>query len=265
MYDIEADDLFVGEGAVIEDGVIIRGRSSRRARRVHIGDYAFVGAGSRIVVDEFYLGAYSLLHNHALVAGDLPCHIGEGCWIGQNTILNSTGGLTVGRGVGIGAYSQLWTHIKHGDVLQGCRWHSSRPMTIGDDVWFVGHCIVSPIDAGPRSMALVGSVVTREMLADHTYAGTPAVDVTAKVGPQFLPVSLDEKVQRAAALRTEFLAMHPTIDPRLIAIAELDGTPAGDATVFSVATRSYVPRRSSAEFAFMQFLMTRTVKFFSAP
>ena len=44
--------------------------------------------------------------------------------------------------------------------------------------------------AGDRAMAMVGSVVTRDMAPNHVYGGSPAIDLTAKVGPQFAPVTV---------------------------------------------------------------------------
>lgn len=263
MYQIDADDVQIGPGAVIEDGVVIKGRSASAARRVVIGDNAFIGAGSRIVVDEFEIGHYSTLHNHAFIAGDLPCRIGHACWIGQHTVLNSTGGLTLGNGVGIGAYSQLWTHIKHGDVLQGCRWHSAAPTVLDDDVWLVGHCVVSPIHAGARSMALLGSVITRNMAPDRTYAGVPARDVTDRLGPQFGIVSLEEKIARLRELRDEFCRGLPRAALSALAITGDDPASVADgATWFDLERRTFVPQRTPIEVAFVRFLLARTVKIF---
>lgn len=55
-------------------------------------------------------------------------------------------------------------------------------MVVEDGVWFVGHCLVSPIRAKARSMAMLGSVVTKDMDHNRIYAGTPAKDITDKVG-----------------------------------------------------------------------------------
>jgi acetyltransferase-like isoleucine patch superfamily enzyme len=267
MYEILAEEVIVGRGAVIEDGVKIQGRSQGLARRVYIGDNAFIGHNTRAVVDELTIGDYTTLHNNALIAGDLPCHIGHCCWIGQHTILNSTGGLTLGNGVGVGAYSQLWSHIRHGDTLQGCRWNSSRPLVVEDDVWFVGHCIVSPIRAQARSMALAGSVVTRDMEGNHVYAGVPARDITARVGPQFREVGLDAKYAALVARLEAFYALNPQ-EPRSIAVAR-SAAEAGHLspehyTVFDVSTRSYNRRRSAEEVRFMLHLLPE-VKFFPRP
>lgn len=266
MYEILADEVVLGQGVVIEDGVTFHGRSSKQAKRVIIGDNVFIGHDSRAFVDELVIGDYTAIHNNALIAGDMPCEIGCCGWFGQHIIFNSTGGLKIGNGVGVGAYSQLWSHIRHGDTLQGCRWNSTRPLTIEDDVWFVGHCVVSPIHAQKGSMAMVGSVVTKDMLPNHTYAGVPAKDVTDKLGPQFSEISLEEKYQRMLIAREEFYRLHPEhLQPSILVVRSLaeavDVSPA-EYSIFDVSARNYNRRRTEEEFAFMKYLLGQLYKFF---
>lgn len=261
----DAADVEIGRDVVIEDGVVFSGRSEPRMRRLRIGDGCFIGAGTRVVIDELSIGDYSTIHNSTLVNGDELCTIGHCSWFGQNTILNATGRLAIGNGVGVGAYSQLWTHIRHGDLLQGCRWNSVTPLIIEDDVWFVGHCIVSPITARSGSMALIGSVVTQDMEANHVYAGVPAKDITAKVGPQFAEVTLDDKEGRLRELLDEFYRRHPPSGSRTLrvirSLAEYDASSGDERTAFAVAERRYTKRGTAEEVAFMRFLL-HDVKFF---
>jgi acetyltransferase-like isoleucine patch superfamily enzyme len=263
MYEILADEIVLGKDVVIEEGVIIEGKTNKRPRRVAIGDNVFIGANTRMYVDDLSIGDYTAIHNHGLVAGDKPCIIGQACWIGQNTILNSTGGLTMGNGVGVGAYSQLWSHIRFGDVLQGCLWDSDAPLIIDDDVWFVGHCIVSPIHAYMRSMAMVGSVVTKDMLPNRVYGGTPAKDLTNKIGPQFGEISVAEKLRQLSVLYSQFCQKHPQLQRDRIAIvgSVVDTIDETETTVFDVSTRTYNKLRTTEEIAFMKFLLPR-IKFY---
>jgi acetyltransferase-like isoleucine patch superfamily enzyme len=262
MYEIHAKEVNLGRHVVIEDGVVISGKSSREARRVDIGDCTFIGHNTRIAVDDLEIGDYVVLHNHSLITGNKPCKIGHCCWFGQNTILNSEGGLTIGRGVGVGAYSQLWTHIAHGDTLQGCLWNKEKPLVVEDDVWFVGHCIVAPIIAREKSMALVGSVVTKDMESNHIYAGIPAQDVTQKLGTQFKAVTVDEKLKRLKEMIEGFHTKYPQFKRGVIKIASSckDETEDG-CTIFDVPTRTYNKQLTEAEISFMKFLLP-TIKFF---
>ena len=125
------------------------------------------------------------------------------------------------------------------------------------DVWFVGHCIVSPIVARDRAMALVGSVVTQDMEENHVYGGSPAKDLTEKVGPQFAPVSVEQRVERLLAERARFLASHPDIAPELLGIAADGDIVVAGETVFDVVRRTYTKRRTTAEVQFMKALLPR--------
>ena len=255
MYKIDAEEVNIGQGVVIEDGVVIRGKTGK-AQKVVIGDYTFIGRDSLIAVDELIMGDYVVLHNHAFVSGDKPCKIDHCCWFGQNVVLNSSDELIIGRGAGIGAYSQLWTHIAAGDTLQGCRWDKTKPLLLEEDVWFVGHCIVSPIIAREKSMALIGSVVTRDMEANHVYAGVPAQDITEKVGFQFDFVSVEEKKQRLEKLLNVFYNIHSEHTRGSIEIvSSFDEVIDDDHTVFDVSTRTYNKRLAKVEVAFMKFIL----------
>ena len=253
---IDADELIVGQGVVVEAGATITGIDGP-AHRVVIGDHAYVGKDSVFRVPSLEIGDYTTIHRNVLVYGTEPTRIGHNGWIGQNTILNSTAALTIGDNCGIGAYSQLWTHILYGDVMNGCRFDTSDEMTIGKDVWFVGHCIVSPITAHDRSMALAGSVVTRDMADNHVYGGSPAIDLTEKVGPQFRGTTEDERVAYLTDRLAEFKAANPLSDAEEIGIQSGGVTIRTGPSSFDVSDRTYTKLGTAAEVAFMRFLLPR--------
>lgn len=256
-YLIEAEDLHIGENVVIQPGVTITGWGDEPLQRLVIGDDAFIGHDTTIRVPELEIGDYTKIHNHSLISGPAATTIGHNGWFGQNTILNSTDPLTIGDNCGVGAYSQLWTHILYGDVMEGCRFDSTKPMAIGKDVWFVGHCIVSPIVAADRSMAMVGSVVTKDMQENHIYAGAPAKDITDKVGPQFVARPVAEKLEYLERRLAEFLEQNPDADPAAIGIAASGDVLRDGESLFDVADRTYSKTRSASEVAFMHHLLPR--------
>jgi acetyltransferase-like isoleucine patch superfamily enzyme len=247
---IEAEELTLGRGVVVERGVVITGLGGP-ARRVALGDFTYIGRETRVLAPEFRLGDYSKLHAFSFAHGDKPLAIGRNCWIGGSVVLDSIGGLDIDDNVGIGAHSQLWTHIKFGDVLEGCRFNSSQYMHVGRDAWFVGHCIVSPIRVGEKSMALAGSVVVKDMRPNHIYAGVPARDVTDKMGSQFQVRTPEEK---AAILRTmidAFEQQHPDLRGRLMVVGPGEQPPARG-TWFDVTRRTYRKTYDPAEVAFLK-------------
>ena len=189
---IESEKLVIGKNVFIDETASIKGLNGK-AKSIIIGDNTFIGKNVQIICDEFEIGDYGKIHNHTTIHGYKGCKIGHNAWIGQFTIIDCIGGTTIGNNCGIGAHSQLWSHIKFGDTLEGCRFNSSNELKIGNDVWFVGHCIVYPIIAEDKSMALAGSVVTNNMLSNVIYAGTPAKSISEKLGFQFQDHTIDDK------------------------------------------------------------------------
>jgi acetyltransferase-like isoleucine patch superfamily enzyme len=254
---IQVENLRIGEGTVIEDSAIIRGINGP-AKRIVIGDNCYIGKNVQIICDDFMIGDYSKIHHNTTVHGYKPCSIGHNAWIGQMCIIDSIGGVKIGNNCGIGASSQLWSHIKYGDTLEGCRFLSENSLTVGDDVWFVGHCIVSPITAADRSMAMVGSVITKNMERNQIYAGTPAKSISDKIGYQFDEVSESEKLKKL----NEYL-QQADVSPGKISIvnstSEFDLE--DEVSYFDVDSRTYTKKRSPDEINFMKFLLPEKGKF----
>ena len=247
---INAEDIQIGQGVVIEEGVVITGKEGA-ARKVVLGDFCFIGRETRIIVPEFRLGDYSKLHAFCFAHGEKPMQIGRNCWIGGNTVLDSIAGLDIDDNVGIGAHSQIWTHIQFGDVVEGCRFYSRKYMYLGKDAWFVGHCIVSPVRVGEKSMALVGSVVTRDMLPNHIYAGVPAKDVTDRFGFQFEDRTAEQKAAKLRALIDAFVVQHPQYTGQLDVVTSPSQRGEG-VCCFDVSRRTYTKTYSEAEVAFLR-------------
>lgn len=128
-------------------------------------------------------------------------------------------------------------------------------MYIAKDVWFVGHCLVSPVRTGWGAMAQLGSVVTRDMLPNRTYAGIPAVDVTDKMGPQFEGWTSEQKKQKMGGILQAWFIDHPEHEDHLEVINYAHFNEPGHyphRTVFNVATRTYRQTYSEAEVAFLK-------------
>lgn len=268
-YKIVADEVHIGNGVRIGDGVSISGGVDfttgmlKPAKKVVISDGVFLGHDIEIACPSIEIGDYTMIREYTQITGRKEAKIGSCCWVGQNCILNTHGGLYIGNGVGIGAHSQLWSHIRFGDVLQGCRWEGDTPLIVEDDVWFVGHCLVSPIHAKRKSMAMLGSVITRDMEENHIYAGVPAKDVSDKLGFQYEDVSVDKKYQVMQEKLSEFYELHSEYPQSIVVVkdsANINGT---HKTVFDVSNRTYTKKLTEEEIEFMKFLLV-TIKFYPA-
>jgi acetyltransferase-like isoleucine patch superfamily enzyme len=250
---------FVHDDVVIGRGVRFGRNVEIRSRRVRIGDEVHIGDDVRIDSGTFEIGDYGTIYRGSFFPGPGDLVIGHNFWLGTGSIVDSKGGTTIGNNVGVGAQSQLWTHMIYGDVMAGCRFHTAKPLRIGDDAWLVGHCLVSPVTIGERALILLGSVLTRDVPPDRTFGGVPAADVTERFGPQFNLTAREER-ERYMRERLQAFAQKNRIRDveRHLAIVgsaeELRQAPP-DVTAFDVVSRTYTKRATRLEVKFMRFLL----------
>ncbi len=168
-------EIRLGQRVSISHGVQI---IFSRPANLTIGDYCDLGPGVKFVCDggDVVLGDWTTLHDGCLVLSTEGVRVGQHGWFGQHSVLDGTGGLTIGNGVRVGMYSQLWSHVAAGEQIEGCTLFGRRPVNIEDDVWLVGSCIVaSGVSIGRRSVALIGSNITKSWPAHSVVAGSPAL------------------------------------------------------------------------------------------
>lgn len=221
-----------------------------------IGDNSYIGDDVQIICDDVVIGDYCKIHHHTNIHGYLPFRLGHNAWIGQYTIMDSIGGLTIGNNFCLSAQSQLWTHFKFGDCLEGCRFNSFKEMNIGNDVWIGVQCIVAPITAQDKSLLMGGSLMTKDMEFNRVYAGSPAIDITDKIGPQFSTVSVSDKMDIMNKYYKDFGS------PSNIHIVEtVDSFKEDEISYFAVETRQYTKHLYDSEIAFMKYLLPTKAKF----
>lgn len=87
--------------------------------------------------------------------------IGEGCWIGAFTVIDGSGGLTIGRGCGISAGAQIYSHSTVKRIVSERRADIERAATtIGDHVHVgAGAVILMGCSIGDHSVIGAGTVV----------------------------------------------------------------------------------------------------------
>lgn len=247
--------ISIGEKTTIGENVVL----GPRCKSISIGVGCFIGRDIYIDVDVLDIGDYTTIHHGSIIHGE-KTHIGHNCWIGHYTIIDSLGGNTrLGNNVGVGAHSQLWSHMSFGDVLAGCRWNSSGELKLDDDVWLVGHSIVGPIHAQAKAMLMTGGVAVKNMLENHIYAGAPAKDVSEKFGMQFNEVGRAEREQMFSDLKAQFYAETNISTEQFISVDVFSSR--NGVTEFNLMERSYRPRRTEDEFAFMKFMLYDKAKF----
>lgn len=174
-YEIHgAGNVEIGKNSIIGSNVKFIFKNNRT---ITIGDYVTIGDGVKIIIDDgdVTIDDWTTIHSDSLILSTKGVTIGQHCWFGQNCVIDGTGGLTIGNGVRVGMYSQIWTHIAAGEQIEGCLFYSADPVTIHDNVWLVGSCTVgSGVTIGKRVVCLSGSNIIKSIPENITVAGSPA-------------------------------------------------------------------------------------------
>ena len=114
---------------------------------------------------------------HAWFVGDPS--IGTGCWIGAFTVIDGSGGLTIGNGCDISAGVQIYTHSTVRRVLtDGAAPIDRAPTSIGHNVHLgAGAVVLMGCTIGDHCVIAAGAVVPQhtEIPAWSVAVGVPAV------------------------------------------------------------------------------------------
>ena len=114
---------------------------------------------------------------HAWIVGEPE--VGHGCWIGAFTVIDGSGGLTIGRGCDISAGAQIYSHSTVRRALSERAEDVERQPTVIGDYVHIGAAAVVLMGAtiGSHSVVAAGAVVTQGTTAPpwSVLVGVPAV------------------------------------------------------------------------------------------
>lgn len=119
---------------------------------------------------------------HAWIIGE-PV-IGEGTWVGAFTLIDGSGGLTIGRGCDISSGVHIYTHSTARRAVSGRAFNEIEraPVTIGDRVFIGANAVVNMgVTIGDEAVVGAGAVVTKDVPARTVVAGVPARRVASVV------------------------------------------------------------------------------------
>jgi acetyltransferase-like isoleucine patch superfamily enzyme len=117
-------------------------------------------------------GEGTSVYDSSLVLGDVKC--GKNGWIGPFTILDGSGGLTMGDDVTISAGVHVYTHDSVQNTLTGAPIERS-PVVIGNKVYVGPHSVIARgVTIGDGSVVGACSLVLADVPAGSKVAGSPA-------------------------------------------------------------------------------------------
>ena len=135
----------------------------------------YVAAGMRIEDP-----ARSLIMLHTEVLDPRSVAIGRGTTIGRNCLLDSRGGITLGRDVNVSSFVLLITgthDVQSGDAFAD----SYAPIVVGDRAWIATRAtVLGGVTIGEGAVVAAGAVVTRDVEPFSIVGGVPARPIAAR-------------------------------------------------------------------------------------
>lgn len=188
----------IGTGVRIGFGTLMLCRNVRLHDRASIGKFCLIRAESlemgkraaimnlvRIAVHSCVMKSQTTIWSQNEIAGDLgdeqsTLYMGPASGILQHCYINVARPITLGRNVGVGGGSYLFTHGMWLSRLDGFP-VAYGPIAIADDVWLPWGCFILPnITIGSRVVVGARSVVTKSLPAGVLAAGVPAKVIKEK-------------------------------------------------------------------------------------
>lgn len=112
---------------------------------------------------------------HAWVVGE-PV-VGEGTWIGAFTVIDGSGGLTIGSGCDVSTGAQIYTHSSVRRCVSGREFPTVEraPVSIGDCVFIGAGAIINMgVTIGDHAVVGAGAVVSKDVPPYTVVGGVPA-------------------------------------------------------------------------------------------
>ena len=114
-------------------------------------------------------------NEHAWIIGEPT--IGAGTWIGAFTVIDGSGGLTIGAGCDVSCGVHVYTHSTVRRCVSGRAYSEvdRAPVVIGDRVFLGANAVVMMgVTIGDGAVVAAGAVVTRDVPPATVVAGVPA-------------------------------------------------------------------------------------------
>jgi acetyltransferase-like isoleucine patch superfamily enzyme len=225
----------------LEDGARIGPLTLVRVAHLTLGKRTRIGAFTRINAHTVALGPSVTIGPQVSIMGDhrdrrSALSAGAETWIFEYCYINLSRSVKLGRNVGIGGGSYVFTHGLWLSKLDGYP-IAFGEVTIGNDVWLPWACFIMPgVKIGDGAVVGARSVITKDVPPKALVAGSPAKIIREQVAT---PLAFEQKndiLLQAAREFAEACGAELTVEQQadhlalrlageVFAIIALDGAP----------------------------------------
>lgn len=208
-----ADRVRIGFGAILFfdemdlcSGVRIAPFTYLNIRKIFLGVRSTVGRFSQISVRSLELGPSCTIAHQVSIKGD-PANpqsvftAGAGCWVFQYCYIDVARPVSLGRNVGVGGGTYIFSHGFWLSPLHGYP-VSFGDVKIGNDVWLPWGCFILPgVEIGNGVVIGARSVVNKNVPSFALAAGVPAKVIRDKVNAE---VTVEQRIDLLLQATAEF-------------------------------------------------------------
>ena len=208
---IYAEAIEIGDGCQFGSNTVIY------AETLRMGVGCLIGHDNDIMCRRIQFGDMLFLVNRVLIGqggafnDEAELIVGHSCLISSDCLVNTASQVRIGDRSCLSPRVSIFTHSHWQNVLDG--YHANfAPVSIGNDVWITGNCIVTPgaiMEDG--SQALASSVVSGHVPERTIVSGVPAKPVGKVRGG--LPFETKDQLMRGIWHEVERAARQAGLDP----------------------------------------------------
>lgn len=161
-------------GAKIGKNVYISISSKILGNKITIGNDSKILEKVKIKGNEINIGSGVIISANSLITGKSNLSIGNTSYLGKKSRIDLSRDVTIGKDVGFGENSVIWTHGYFPPYDEGYPVTYS-PVLIDDGAWVSTNIIVLPgVSIGKNVIVGAGSVITKNVDNGYIIAGNPA-------------------------------------------------------------------------------------------
>tara|TARA_B100001250_G_scaffold411564_1_gene440530 strand:- start:470 stop:1531 length:1062 start_codon:yes stop_codon:yes gene_type:complete len=240
-------ELSFGRNSNIGNNGTIQCRQFRSGDFLQFYDNAFVGKGGKYGVNS-------------------KVTIGNGCFVGKSTLLNTSEEIVIGDDVGIGDEAQIWTHGAYLSTIDGFP-AAFGSVNIGSNVWLPSRCIVLPnVQIGSNVVIGINSVINKNIPSGCLAGGIPCKVIKENVFPRNLSQNEIKTLIEAVIESYKPLMSDININGKITYVSEdrkIIFDRHGKVTIYDISSMKISGFIDEASEDFRDFLRRNGIKFFT--